>query len=462
MTGRVILTAAEMRAAEEAAIAAGTPVETLMERAGTAAAEAIWRYAGPLPALVLCGPGNNGGDGYVIARALRERGMKVRVAALAEPKSAAARAAAESWAGAVETLDAAEVAPLLIDALFGTGLTRPLDEDISRHLIQLADQARVRVAIDLPSGAATDDGRSLSPLPDFDLTVTFQTLKPSHRLQPAARHMGRIVVADIGIAAESRLREIGRPRLRAPGPDDHKYSRGYVAVLAGEMPGAAALAASAALKAGAGYVRLAATDPIAGVPSAVIQGAADLESLFQDHRVGAFVLGPGLGRGAEGRRLLDRALASGRQLLLDADALALLAERDVKALRDQPFSPILTPHGGEFARLFPSLTGSKVEMARAASAESGAVIIYKGADTVVADPLGKAAIAPPAPAWLATAGTGDVLTGIVAARLTGSAEPYVAACEGVWLHGKAASLTGPGMIADDLLTHLPAAVASCR
>jgi hydroxyethylthiazole kinase-like uncharacterized protein yjeF len=421
---RPILTAAEMRAAEEAAIAAGTSVETLMERAGLAAAEAIWRYAGPLPALVLCGPGNNGGDGQVIARALRARGMDVRVGTLGDP----------DW----------EPAPLLIDALFGTGLSRPLDPAIARRLLGAAAAARVRVAIDLPSGAATDDGRILSPLPDFDLTITFQALKPSHLLQPAARHMGRLVVADIGIRATSDLIEIGRPALPPPGPDDHKYRRGYVAVLAGVMPGASALTAAAALRSGAGYVRL--IGPCAaGMPSAVVQGPGDPEELLADERIGAVAVGPGLGRGAEANRLLDLALASGRPLVLDADALT--GERI-------PANAILTPHEGEFARLFPALAGSKVEKARAAAAASGAVIVYKGADTVVAAPDGRAAIAPPAPAWLATAGTGDVLAGIIAAMRASGLEPFEAACTGVWRHGRAAEKAGPGMIADDLIACL--------
>ncbi|HET9637799.1 MAG TPA: NAD(P)H-hydrate epimerase, partial [Allosphingosinicella sp.] len=223
---RPILTAVEMRAAEAAAIAAGTPAGELMERAGAAAAEAIWRFAGPLPALVLCGPGNNGGDGYVIARHLAGRGTKVRVAALAEPKTPEAKAARAAWQGHVEPLAEAAPAPLLVDALFGTGLTRPLDGALSKRLCALAEKARARVAIDLPSGIATDDGVLLPPVPDFDLTITFATLKPSHLLQPAARHMGRIVVADIGLAASSELHEPGRPSLPAPGSDDHKYRRG--------------------------------------------------------------------------------------------------------------------------------------------------------------------------------------------------------------------------------------------
>ena len=419
MSGRAILTAAEMRSAEAAAIAAGTSVEALMERAGKAAAEAIWRYAGPLPALVLCGPGNNGGDGRVVARELAARGVAARVATLGD-------------------LDV-EPAPLLVDALFGTGLSRPLAPEVARRLGELAAAARVRVAIDLPSGVATDDGAILSPVPDYDLTVTFQTLKPSHLLQPAARHMGRIVVADIGIPAASKLAEIGPAAVRAPGPDDHKYSRGYVAVLAGEMPGAAALAAAAALRAGAGYVRLIGP-PIAGVPKAIVQGPGDPAALLADARIGAVLVGPGLGRDSD---LLELAIASGRPLVLDADAL-----------RGGRPNAILTPHEGEFARLFPGLAGSKVEKARAAAAASGSVIVYKGADTVVAAPDGRAAIAPPAPAWLATAGTGDVLAGIVAARLAGLGDPFEAACSAVWMHNHAAVRAGRGLIADDLIESL--------
>jgi hydroxyethylthiazole kinase-like uncharacterized protein yjeF len=443
VNSRYILTAAEMRAAEEAAIAAGTPVEELMERAGKAAAEAIWRYAGPLPTLVLCGPGNNGGDGYVIARILRARGVAVRVAGLAEPKSDAARAARASWEGPVEALEEAGPAPLLIDALFGTGLARPLDAAVAARLLGLAGGAQARIAIDLPSGVATDDGAILSAVPDYDLTITFQTLKPAHLLQPAARHMGRIVVADIGIKAESNLTQVGRPGLRAPGPDDHKYRRGYVALLAGAMPGASALAAAAALRARAGYVRLIGP-AVAGLPQAVVQGPGDPAALLADARIGAVAIGPGLGRGDEAEHLLDLALACGRPLVLDADAL-------VAGLI--PAGAILTPHEGEFARLFPALAGSKVDRARAAAAQSGAIIVYKGADTVVATPDGRAAIAAPPP-WLASAGTGDVLTGIIAARRASGEAPFEAACAGVWLHARAAERAGPGLIADDLIENL--------
>lgn len=455
MSGRPILTAAEMRAAEAAAIAAGTPVEALMDRAGTAAAEAVWRYAGALPTLVLCGPGNNGGDGYVIALRLQERGIPVRVAAAGEPRTPAAAAARARWTGPLEDLASAPPAPVLVDALFGTGLTRGLDESLAQRLARLAAAARVRVAVDLPSGVATDDGRILSPVPDFDLTVTFATLKPSHRLQPAARHMARVVVADIGIAAESRLTALERPGIRAPGPDDHKYSRGKVIVVGGEMPGAAALAAIAAARAGAGYVTL--VGGSGTVPNAIVR-ADELDDQLHDARVGCVVVGPGLGRSAEAWEKLRRALATAHPIVLDGDALWLLAERGMPSVTAAPL--VATPHAGEFRHLFGD-GGSKVDAARAAAARHGMTIVYKGADTVLAARDGRAAIAGADSHWLATAGTGDVLAGVVAARVASGMEPFEAASAAVWLHGRAAELAGPGLIADDLLAALPTALAEC-
>ncbi|HEU0135383.1 MAG TPA: NAD(P)H-hydrate dehydratase [Allosphingosinicella sp.] len=457
---RFILTSAEMRSAEDEAISEGTPAALLMERAGAAAAEAIARFAGTVPALVLCGPGNNGGDGYVIARRLAERGSKVRVAALAEPATAEARAARSSWTGPVEEISGASAEPLLVDALFGTGLARPLDEALSGRLAFLAAQARVRVAVDLPSGVSTDDGAILSPIPHFDMTVTFAALKPSHLLQPAARHMGRLAIADIGIEAESRLAAIGRPRLRGPGPDDHKYRRGFVAVQAGAMPGAAALTAAAAARSGAGYVRIASAEPVAGVPSAVVQSPG-LGWTSDDPRIGAIAIGPGLGSREGAWAALEAALASPAPLVIDADALAHLAERGIERLHGTAQLAVLTPHSGEFERLFPALQGSKVEKARAAAAHARAVVVFKGADTVVAAPDGRAAIARNAPNWLATAGTGDVLAGVIAAIRAQGLEAFEAACAGVWLHGRSAELAGPGLIADDLLERLAEALAEC-
>jgi hydroxyethylthiazole kinase-like uncharacterized protein yjeF len=448
-----------MRAAEAAAISAGTSVETLMERAGTAAAEAISYYAGPRSALVLCGPGNNGGDGYVIARVLERGGVEVRVAASSEPASDAARWARAQWNGPVEPLAEARPCPILVDALFGTGLKRGLEMQVAESLLRLASQAWIRVAVDLPSGAASDDGALLSPVPDYDLSVAFAAMKPSHLLQPAARHIGRLVIADIGIAADSRLLEIGKPSLPAPGPDDHKYSRGYVAVLVGLMPGAAALATSAALRAGAGAVRAFSKLPMVEVPRSVIQ-APGVDATLADERIGAVLVGPGLGRDEESASILDEALASGQPLVVDADALALLEGR-LERLAGCASWPVLTPHGGEFAKLFGPLSGSKVDQARSAAVASGSVVVFKGADTVVAAPDGRAAIGPPAPAWLASAGTGDVLAGIIAAMRARGFQPFEAACAGVWLHGRAAEKAGPGLIADDLVESLPAALADC-
>jgi hydroxyethylthiazole kinase-like uncharacterized protein yjeF len=273
--------------------------------------------------------------------------------------------------------------------------------------------------------------------------------------------MGRIVVADIGIAAASAIEEIGKPRLEAPGPEDHKYSRGYVAVIGGEMPGAAALTAAGALRGGAGYVRLSAGRHVSGIPNAIVQGGSDARALLSDSRVGALAIGPGLGKGDKEGDLLAMALASAVPLVLDADALTRIAKLGVSALHRAAATPILTPHAGEFARLFEDRSGSKIEQARRAARESRSVIVYKGPDTVIAAPDGRAAIAAAASGWLATAGTGDVLTGVIAAMRAWGLDAYEAACAGVWLHGRAAALAGRGLIADDLLDHLPAAFADC-
>lgn len=455
---RPILTAAETRAAEASAIAAGTPAGELMERAGAAAAEAIWRFAGPLATLVLCGPGNNGGDGYVIARRLAERGAQVRVAALAAPKTPEAQAARAAWSGAVELLEDAAPGPILVDALFGTGLGRPLDPAASHRLGWLAAAARVKIAVDLPSGVATDDGSILSPVPDFDLTIAFAALKPSHLLQRAARHMGRIVVADIGVPARSKLSAVGPPSLTPPGPADNKFQRGYVAVQAGEMPGASALSAAAAARSGAGYVRLLAERHVAGIPHAIVQQPTI--DIGEDGRLDVMVAGPGFGRSDDARRRLHNLLAWRVPLVLDADGLNLLEVGDFARLKDRLGDVILTPHGGEFGRLFGSYEGNKVSAVREASARSGAVVVLKGADTVIAAPDGEAAIHCP-PHWLATAGTGDVLAGVVAAVYAHGLEAFDAACAGVWLHSRAAELAGPGLIADDLLARLPSALTEC-
>lgn len=447
---RPILTAERMRAAEQAAIDGGTSVEQLMERAGAALAEAVYRFAGPLPALVLCGPGNNGGDGYVAARHLKARGLSVRVAALAEPASEAAQWARSQWDGKVEALSADIVrAPLLIDCLFGTGLKRGLDPSTAGALTKLADAAFVSVACDLPSGVDADSGAELGAVPSFDLTVTFGALKPAHRLFPAMAKCGRVVMGDIGIDAGAQWHEIDRPTLPALAPGGHKYDRGLVHALAGKMPGAIALAATAAARAGAGYVRVSTSRAIDGLPASVVQTDT---AIVDDPRIGCLIVGPGLG---DIPQVLTLALTSRAPKVIDADAIGLLG--DPERLRGQ--DAIVTPHSGEFVRLFGELPGSKAQQALAAAERSGAVVVFKGPDTLVASPDGRLGFGPPAPAWLASAGTGDVLAGIVAALRARGLPPFEAACAGVWVHGRAAELAGAGMIADDLASAIPQALA---
>ncbi|HXH16301.1 MAG TPA: NAD(P)H-hydrate dehydratase [Sphingomonas sp.] len=487
--GLPILTAAEMRAAEDAAIATGVSVETLMDRAGTAIAHAVHRLAGSNDILILCGPGNNGGDGYVAARVLAQMGATVRIAALSDPKTDAAKAARAGWSGPVETLADAKPAPVLIDALFGTGLTRALDASstatktsspadagaqlstecaasgsawapasagehpVVDRLHTLAKSAQLTIAIDLPSGLATDTGQALSMPPVFDLTLTLGAVKPSHLLQPAARYCGNIRLLDIGVPTTSDAEVLKAPTLASPGPDSHKYTRGMVAVIAGAMSGASELAALAAMRAGAGYVtRLGDT---AGPPHALVRTPFSDHALAND-RIGALVIGPGLGRDDTAKARVDAALTAGHPLIIDGDALRLIAPDRIKAL-DVPV--ILTPHAGEFDALFGKSDADKITRARDAAVHVNAVVVFKGADTVIAAPDGRVRIAQGASDWLSTAGTGDVLAGAIGAMLAAGLEPLEAASAGVWLHGDAARRLGPAFIADDLADALRSARA---
>jgi len=451
MTGQPILTAGAMRAAERRAIDGGTSVEELMERAGAGLAEASHRFAGAMDALILCGPGNNGGDGYVAARHLAARGMKVRVAALAEPKSDAAKWARGKWGGEIEALSAdTKGAPLLIDALFGTGLTRGLDEATAQTLSELVHEASLSVACDLPSGVETDSGALLNPLHNYDMTVSFGALKPAHLLHPAMHKCGRLVLADIGIDASGEWHEIAPPELPPLDPGGHKYDRGLVHALAGTMPGAIALSAKAAARAGAGYVRVSTSRPIDGLPSAIVQ--LD-HAPVNDERIGCLLVGPGLG---DVPQVLTLALTSKAPKVIDADGITHLGDPD--RLKGQ--DAIVTPHEGEFTKLFGQISGTKPERAVEAARRSGAVVVYKGPDTLVAAPDGRLGFTPRAHPWLASAGTGDVLAGIIAAMRARGLAPFEAASAGVWLHGRAAEIAGPQLIADDLADAIPAAIAS--
>lgn len=446
---RPILTTEAMRAAERSAIDSGTSVEQLMERAGAALAEAAVRFAGPLPTLILCGPGNNGGDGYVAARHLEERGIEVRVAALAEPRSDAAKWARSGFGGEVEPLTPQTAsAPLLIDALFGTGLRKPLEDSAVEHLLRLSGKASIAIACDLPSGVESDSGALLSDIPRFDLTVTFGALKPAHRLMPAMPRCGRVVLAGIGIDAGARWQEIGPPKLPPLDPEGQKYTRGLVHCLAGKMPGAIALSATAAARAGAGYVRVSTSRSIDNLPSAIVQTDT---AILDDDRIGCILVGPGMG---EIPQLLTLALTAKAPKVIDADAIGQVGEPERLKKQDA----ILTPHEGEFRELFGEIGGTKPERALEAARRSGTVVVYKGPDTIVATPDGRLGFAPPAPAWLATAGTGDVLAGMIAAMVARGLPQFEAACAAVWLHGRAAEIAGPHMIADDLAAAIPQAL----
>ncbi len=448
---RAILTAEQMRCAELKVIEAGTSVDELMERAGTALAEAVYRFAGPLQTLILVGPGNNGGDGYVAARQLAKRSVPVRVAMLSDPRSDAAQRARSQWTGEVEQLNShTESAPLIVDALFGTGLKQGLEDTVVGEFLRLSAAAVLRVACDLPSGIETDTGRELSKIPDFDLTVAFGALKPAHLLDPAIHKCGRLVLARIGIQASTHWHEIEPPNLPDLAPDGHKYNRGLVHLLAGKMPGAIALAAKAAACSGAGYVRVSTSRRIDGLPAAIVQ--TDTAEI-NDPRIGCLLVGPGMG---DIPQLLTLALTSKAPKVIDADAITHLGEPE--RLKGQ--DAILTPHEGEFKRLFGELGGSKPERAIAAAQRCGAVVVYKGADTLVASPDGRLAFRPLAPAWLASAGTGDVLAGIIATLRARGLPAFEAACAGVWLHGRAAKLAGSGMIADDLAERIQDAIAT--
>lgn len=452
-----ILTAEEMRAAEEAIFARGIGHYELMEQAGRAAAEIIWRVGAHRPVLVLCGPGNNGGDGYIIARTLAEKDVQVRVAASADPVTDSAKRARADWGGPVEDIMTAQGDTQVVDALFGIGLTRGLSSELADRLCELVDAADKSYAVDVPSGIATDSGELLSPVPHYDLCISFGALKPAHVLRPGATSAVQLVCCDIGVdPAAGRVFRLTKPQIKAPDDDAHKYKRGLVAVMAGQMAGAAALAAQAAARGGAGYVRLVGAQAIVDLPHSIVRRSVKDDMALKDERVACIVVGPGLGRDEDAKLRLHAALAAKHPVVVDADGL--LALDDFSALPDKA---ILTPHEGEFSALFPDIKGNVIERAKAAAVRSRAVVVLKGPVSVIAAPDGRAAIADHASSWLSTAGTGDVLAGLAASRLAVTGDPYHAACEAVWLHGEAARQAGPAFIADDLLATIGYAIRCC-
>lgn len=457
--GQPILTAAQVRAAEDTVFAGGTPQIDLMERAGAAVAREAARFAMRRPVLVLAGPGNNGGDAYVAARLLREAGHDVMVAALGDARQGVASEMRARWSGDVVAFADAPTRPVVVDGLFGTGLTRPLAPDLIAELRRLVQAAQFTLAIDLPSGMDTDHGRDLGAA-GATVTLALGALKPSHVLGDGLGRCGHVLLDGIGIPVGTNWQTVAAPRLAPPGPQAHKYTRGLVAVVEGRMPGAARLAANAALHGGAGYVARVGDDAGGGPEAIVHRAATAFDDLLTDDRTGAVVIGPGLGHGDDAAARVEAAIASDRSLVLDGDALGLL-KQDAGRLLDRAAPTCLTPHGGEFDRMFGKQDGSKIERTLAAAAKTGAIIVHKGGDTVIATPEGEARVYSAGSSWLSTAGTGDVLAGLLGARLAGGATPLEAAEAAVWLHGRAAQLAGPAFAADDLIGYLPRAIAEC-
>jgi ADP-dependent NAD(P)H-hydrate dehydratase / NAD(P)H-hydrate epimerase len=490
-----VLTVDQMREADAAAMRGGISGERLMEMAGRAVAnEAHWRFPGRA-VVVLCGPGNNGGDGFVAARHLQAGDHAVRLALLGSRAALKGDAAihAARWSGPVEALSNAvlEGSPLVIDALFGAGLARSLD-GAARAAVEAINTRRLDcMAVDVPAGVSGDTGEVLGGeggAPRCLATVTFFRKKPAHLLLPGRMLCGSLTLADIGIPGSvlagitSTIHEndpaLWGPRYPWPRPDGHKYSRGHALVVGGgRMTGAGRLAARAALRIGAGLVSVAA--PEASLPvyaqaaGSLILAALDDEPSFQallaDTRINALLLGPGNGVGIPTRLRAVAALTAGKSCVLDADALSSFAEDSAhlfRCIRRAGGRAVLTPHDGEFARLFPGIARAhprdKLARVREAAKVSGAVVILKGYDTVIAAPDGRAVINANAPAELATAGAGDVLAGMATGLLAQRLTPFDAACAAVWLHGDAAGRLGPGLIADDLVDTLPVALRALK
>ncbi|HEX3501197.1 MAG TPA: NAD(P)H-hydrate dehydratase [Stellaceae bacterium] len=472
-----LLTPQEMGEADRLAIAGGVASETLMENAGAAVAAAIITRWSPRPIAVLCGPGNNGGDGFVAARHLANSGWPVRLFLLGTRpalKGDAARHAAR-WSGAVENLtpDLPGETALVVDALFGAGLARPIDGLAYDAIAQLAARRIPVIAVDVPSGVDGASGKVRGIAPSCVLTVTFFRKKSGHLLFPARGLCGETLVADIGIPAS--VLDTIKPRSFENAPalwldafpwpraEGHKYSRGHALVAGGAvMTGAARLAARAAARAGAGLVTVAAPQAVfpiyaaslAGIIVQPIGGTEDFATLLADKRRNAILLGPGLGTGRPTAELVHAALATGRAVVLDADVFAAFAGRAGELAASIAGPTLLTPHEGEFARLFTD-ADDKLASARLAARASAATVLLKGADTVVAAADGWAVINANAPAELATAGSGDVLAGIALGLLAQGMTPPQAGAASCWLHGAAASGFGPGLIAEDIIDELP-------
>ncbi|GMN01328.1 NAD(P)H-hydrate epimerase [Erythrobacter sp. MTPC3] len=456
-----ILTVVQMQAAEQALFEAGAGADELMEIAAGGAAEWIRRIAAGRSITVLCGPGNNGGDGYVIARRMREFGNRVQIVAPIQPKTKAAKTAREKWGGAVSTSGGEITGEVFVDCLFGSGMNRPLSGEHALLIRDLADRHGIRIAVDVPAGIESDSGALLGErLPEFDVTLALGAWKFAHWSLPARALMGSLRLVPIGVdVVEGAARLITMPRLDAPPVDAHKYTRGLAAVVGGEMPGAAVLACSAAQHAGAGYVKLLSEDDT-GRGADIVLDKSPLPNALSDSRIDAVLIGPGLGRSDAAASRLAAVLQAADNAVLDADALQLLSANAVQSGK----SILATPHDGELetlCRTFAVIGEGRRARALALAKASGMVVCAKGPDTVVAAPDGRIALAPPAPSWLSVAGSGDVLAGIAISRMAAGRIAFDAACEAVWLHGEAARRTKAPFTASELSQSVGSAYGAC-
>jgi len=484
MWEQALLTAEEMGRADVLAQAAGVSSLALMENAGGAVVRNIRRRFPPQAVAVLCGPGNNGGDGLVVARLLKDMGWPVRVALLGPRDALTGDAAANAarWSDDVLPLSpwVLDGTTLVVDALFGAGLARAVEGAAAETLRALADKNLACVAIDIPSGVDSDTGAIRGIAPTASLTVTFFRRKPGHLLFPGRERCGEVAVEDIGIP-DTVLRDI-QPKTSVNDPElwldalprpawsDNKYRRGNAVIVGGDiMTGAARLAAQGARRVGAGYAMIAAPARAlsvyaVGAPGVVVvplrsgtRGETDFRKLVRDPRRNAVLVGPGNGVGNTTRRRVLEALRTRRTAVLDADALTSFAGRRRELARAVRGQCVMTPHEGEFARLF-GIKGDKLLRTRLAAAAVGAILVLKGPDTVVAAPDGRAVINGNAPPTLATAGSGDVLSGVVLGLLAQGMDPFRAAAAAVWLHGEAARGLGIGLIAEDIPEALPGVI----
>jgi NAD(P)H-hydrate epimerase len=500
-----LLTTAEMSEADRLAVAAGVASLDLMEAAGKAVAEAAAEMARPSARIaILCGPGNNGGDGFVAARYLRQRGFDVRVSLLGDKSSLKGDAAemARRWLLPLRpaTSDALQSMNFVVDALFGAGLSRP-PEGAAAELIAAVNSSGLPVlAVDVPSGLDGTTGTAAGVCIRARKTVTFFRKKPGHLLMPGRELCGEVIVAQIGIPetvlntikpnAHENAEALWRRDYPWPKDGGHKYLRGHAVVVSGpaHQTGAARLGARGALRIGAGVVTVVGNTSATAINAAhltsimvrPVAGRQALSEFLGDVRRNVVLIGPGASVGPETAGEVLTVLKSQASAVLDADALTSFADGDTEAapetgmgflarngdgdlrpdtlfaaIKNRQAPVVMTPHEGEFARLFGNIAGSKIARARTAATRSGAIVILKGSDTVIADPDGRAVVNGNAPPWLATAGSGDVLAGFVTGLLAQRMRAFEAACAAVWLHGKCADRFGIGLIAEDLPEMLP-------